>query len=61
MVFLGAVVLVGVALNFVFKASRVAREDGHSTIATMLTVSSIGFAITLLIVLAPMLAWVSNS
>ena len=61
MALFAAILLIGAALSFVFKASRTAREEGHATIATMLTLSSIGFAVTLLIVIFPALALISSN
>lgn len=60
MLFISALVLTGVALNFVFKYSRSVREEGYTTVATMLSVSSIGFAVALLIITYPFLAWASQ-
>lgn len=61
MLFIASIILAGVALNFVFKYSRSVREEGYSTVATMLTVSSIGFVVMLIILAFPFLAWASKS
>lgn len=60
MAFLAVIVLMGAALGFVFKKSRAVREEGNVTVAALLSLSSIGFAVTLLIVMLPMLSWMSQ-
>lgn len=61
MILFAVVVLMGAALGFVFKNARAIREEGHSTIAGILSLGSIGFFAMLLVILFPFLQWASNS
>lgn len=60
MIALVVILMMGAGLGFVFKKSRLVREEGNATVAALLSLSSIGFAITLFIVMLPMLQWMSQ-
>lgn len=60
MIALAVLILMGAGLGFVFKKSRTVREEGNATVATLLSLMSIGFAVTLFITILPMLQWASQ-